>query len=149
MQQKTPKTPITQKQFEKICDLISSGKSLRAVCKQQHVDPHSVTKYMRIVGDPSTQRYALAKEESIETLLEDVAELEREMMVKIDGIEDVRAINGTVQAYKLKIDNIKWFASKLKPKKYGDRIAIDGGLALKIERSIGLPDKSPEGDPVL
>lgn len=37
---------------------------------------------------------------------------------------DPKAANAVVSAYKLKADNLKWSMSKMKPKKYGDKVDI-------------------------
>ena len=34
--------------------------------------------------------------------------------------------NARVQAVRVKIDTLKWIASKLKPKKYGDKLELGG-----------------------
>ena len=50
--------------------------------------------------------------------------LENECLMAVETAEDSRKANAIVQAYKLKIDNLKWIASKLKPKTYGDKLDI-------------------------
>ena len=37
---------------------------------------------------------------------------------------DPKASNAVVSAYKLKADNMKWVMSRMKPKKYGDKVDI-------------------------
>jgi hypothetical protein len=38
---------------------------------------------------------------------------------------------GTVQVQRLRVDARKWVASKLKPKKYGDRQAVDVSVGIE------------------
>jgi hypothetical protein len=64
------------------------------------------------------QQYARAKDEQSDLLVEemiDIAEHTEEDHTAFTGIN-------VIQRDKLRIDTRKWIASKLKPKKYGDKI---------------------------
>jgi hypothetical protein len=88
------------------------------------------------------KQYARAKEESADAFAEEILEIaddgrndwmERHGEKNEDG-EPVKgwAVNGEhIQRSRVRIDTRKWLASKLKPKKYGDRVDLtnsDGSL---------------------
>lgn len=100
-----------------ICRRLAEGMSLRSVCKADDMpDASSVFLWIQVHEEFSKQ-YARAKEESADAMSEDMLE-----------IADNEA--GDVQRDKLKIDTRKWLASKLKPKKYGDKLGIGGADGL-------------------
>jgi hypothetical protein len=72
-------------------------------------------------------QYARACEERAETIFEDTIEIADEtrhdFMVLPDGREVVN--NEAIQRSRLRVDTRKWFASKLNPKKYGERIQTE------------------------
>lgn len=67
------------------------------------------------------EQYARAKEESAEAMNEEIVELGDEA-IRMSQSVDFKASNAVVQAYKLKADNLRWMMSKMKPKKYGDKL---------------------------
>ena len=109
-----------QAQFDIICARISDGMSLRAACSLDgSPSKQAVNKWLNAdeTGEVVAQ-YARAKEQQAEAHID-------EMMEIADNEEDV-------QRARLKIDTIKWTASKLKPKKYGDKINHDHGGKVQI-----------------
>jgi len=111
----------TQELGAQICFELSQGKSLRTVCLNDWC-PDGATIF-RWLADNQTfrEQYARATEERTEA--------HSEMLLEIgdDAIEaahesDPKAANAVVSGFKLKADNIKWSMSKMKPKKYGDKI---------------------------
>lgn len=68
-------------------------------------------------------QYTRAKEESADALTEDLQDIGDKAIEHAEDA-DPKASNAVVSAYKLKADNIKWVASKLKPKKYGDKLDL-------------------------
>jgi hypothetical protein len=67
-----------------------------------------------------SQQYARAKEEAAELFSEDMLEI-------------ADSSSGDVQRDRLRVDTRKWIASKLKPKKFGDKVEqqISGSLELR------------------
>jgi len=86
-----------------------------------------------------SEQYAIAKEECADALVEDMLDIADNQIgnvVNIDG-KEVFAVDGPAVAHgRLRVDTRKWAASKLKPKKYGEKIQADitsGGKAIKNE----------------
>jgi hypothetical protein len=93
----------------KVCEELALGKSLRTVCAPDEM-PSIGTIFKWLYAHPEfVEHYARAKEEAAEIFAEDLVE-----------ISDCQS--GDVQRDRLRIDTRKWIASKLKPKKYGDKL---------------------------
>lgn len=112
-----------------ICERLANGESLRAICADDGMPGRSTV--FRWLGDNESFRdqYARAREEQAEALADEIVSIADEVdaVVKHDG-EDVRlSLDATAVARnRLRVDARKWVASKLKPKKYGDRTTLAG-----------------------
>lgn len=105
-----------------ICRLISEGKSLRAVCALPGMPGKSmVLDWLREDAAFSVQ-YARAREAQAEVFADEIVELADEAKGKSASV---------VQGYRLAVDARKWAASKLRPRKYGDR-GEQGPIALRL-----------------
>jgi hypothetical protein len=148
-EQTTKKTPISEEVFNSICELIEDTDiGTDKACVKHKVSSRSFREYLRIVGDSAELKYARAKSNQIDTLLDQMADLESQCMEEVRQIDDPKRANAIVQAYKIRVDNLKWIASKLKPKKYGDKLTLDGDVGIKINRAIDLPGKKSDGENV-
>ena len=102
-----------------ICGQISEGKSLRSICKAKNL-PSCSTVFLWLSKYPEfSEQYARAREEQADAIA--------------DECLDIAEHEPDVQRARLKVDVRKWFASKMKPKKYADRVAqehtfTDGGV---------------------
>ena len=109
------------------CDLISQGKSIVDICKQVgQPSRDSVYAWMREREDFSDM-YARAREERADLLFERIAAIAEDAtgdyVKKEDGTLVVDHEN--IQRSRLRVDTMKWMASKLAPRKYGDRVEHD------------------------
>lgn len=101
-----------EKLANKLCAELAIGNSLRTVCKQKDM-PSVQTVFNWFKTHPEfLEQYTRAKEESADALTD-------EMLHIADG--DMKD-NVDVNHARLKIDTRKWLASKLKPKKYGEKV---------------------------
>jgi len=101
----------TQELADEICSQLAEGISLRTVCKPDDMpNKGTVFRWLRTQEGFSDQ-YAKAKADSADALLEDM------LHIADDDKEDV-------QRSRLRVDVRKWAASKLKPKKYGDKLEL-------------------------
>lgn len=98
-----------------ICVQIAEGKSLRSICKADD-RPSMVTIFTWLDKHPEfLNHYTRAKEQQADASSEDITEIADEVR---RGLIDPQAARVAIDAY-------KWTASKLKPKKYGDKLDID------------------------
>jgi hypothetical protein len=103
-----------------ICERISSGQSLREICRTKGM-PHLDTVRQWLIGKPEfSAQYARAREEQADTLADEVVAI-------ADSV--AREKSGTkVQAARLRVDARKWKASKLRPKVYGEKLELGGDV---------------------
>lgn len=108
---------FTQDIADRICDELSDGKSLRKVCEAEDM-PSKVTvlKWLRDNQDFLTQ-YTRAKEESADSLADDIEAIAEGVLTRKYDPNSARVA----------MDGKKWVASKLKPKKYGDKLDLTTG----------------------
>lgn len=113
----------TQELADKICSQLAEGKSVRTICLAEDMPVGStVFKWLREHKDFSEQ-YARAKEESGDADLETLEDI-GDTAIQEAKLADPKSSSAIVQAYKLKADNLKWYMSKKKPKKYGDKLDV-------------------------
>lgn len=106
---------FSQDLAEKICEQIAHGKSLRAICAEDDMPSTStVCKWLNENQDFSEQ-YTRARSEQADYFVEEIVEI----------ADNVTAESAAVAKAKLQIDARKWAASKIAPKKYGDKTELD------------------------
>jgi len=118
----------TEKLADTICDRIANGEAVKEICRDKNMPVASTVFRWLVEQDGFSDRYARAKEAQIE------AEMD-----KIIAIADNPDPDADVQRDKLRIDTRKWVASKLKAKKYGDKLAIGGdenAAPIRIETTV-------------
>lgn len=101
---------------------------MRTVCKADGMpDKKTVFRWLRSHPEFAKQ-YAIAKEEAADAWAEEILDIADDGTN--DWITDEKGrtvFNGEhVQRSRVRIDTRKWIASKLKPKKYGDKITHEG-----------------------
>lgn len=109
-----------------ICTRIAEGESLRSICKGEDMPALStVFRWLNMVPTFS-DHYARAREEQAETLADELVSIADETETKVlmgdDGTSILVLDSTAVARNRLRVDTRKWVASKLKPKKYGEKI---------------------------
>ena len=105
-------TLYTDEIAEAICQGIADGKSLRTVCEDENLPSRETVRRWLRDNESFRGQYARAREEQADYYADDIVEI-------ADTESDP-------QKARVRIDARKWTASKLKPKKYGDRVAVTG-----------------------
>lgn len=131
---------FTQEIADLICERIADGQSIRTICGAVGADfdgiPSERTVYRWLAEkerDAFRQQYARAREAQADGEFDEARRI----------AQDATAEN--VQVARLQIDTIKWRASKLAPKKYGEKVELEHSGAVtvtKIERQIVRPPDS-------
>lgn len=113
-----------------ICtEIATSSKSLRTICNAENMPSvSSILRWLRDNEDFRTQ-YARAKEEQADFLQEEMLDIaddgSNDFMTIVKGDEQYTVENKEwTSRSKLRVETRKWAASKLKPKKYGDKIDL-------------------------
>ena len=133
---------------EKVITEIQTGRSLRQVCGDDGM-PNFRTVQRWIVSDGSfAVRYARARTAQADTLFD-----------RMEAVEEAVSA-GTMDSHAARVvlDSMRWRASKLAPKVYGDRldvqvsdtrISISGALAAAQARLVDVVDVTPRAHSAL
>lgn len=123
-----------------ICERIAEGESLRSICRADDMPNKSTVFRWLEADDDFATKYARAKAFQAESLADEI------MDIADDGTNDWMernsednpgwVVNGeAIQRSRLRVDARKWAASKLLPKKYGDKVTQE--------------HSGPEGGPIM
>jgi len=127
-------TVYTEEIAEEICRRVADGETLPEICRDAHMPPRqTVVQWNADNREGFAGRYARAKEHQIEFWADELLAIsddgKNDWMPRRYGNGEAVAweINGeNIQRSRLRSDNRKWLLSKLKPERYGDRIAHTG-----------------------
>lgn len=124
-----------QKIADEICERLAKGQSLRKICGPERDDfiPGATTVFGWLDSIPAfAQQYARARELQAEHYADEMVEIadSPNATVGATGEPEIR----DPARDRLRVDTRKWIASKLLPKKYGDKIDVnhDGKLTVQI-----------------
>lgn len=149
-------TKYSQEIANKICDEIAmTSKSLKTICKEEGMPSAKTVLNWLSEGDREDGRkefkeflrqYTRSKSEQADFLVEEMLEIaddgSNDLMTIQKGDKTYEAENKEVtNRSRLRVDTRKWIASKLKPKKYGERQMTDittNGESLNKESKITL-----------
>lgn len=154
-------TKYTPAVAARICSQLAQGKSMRTVCKDSKL-PSMQTVFTWLRDKPDfLEQYEKAKDESADVLVEEILEIaddstndyisglvmELDPDMRICDLDEnqvllliANAKKEGVQRSRLRVDARKWIASKLKPRKYGDKLELgtdpDAPPVVRIERKL-------------
>lgn len=107
-----PRTFDREKVMKAICAEISQGRALARMCEENDEYPTTTTIWEWLDADPAlAAMYARARQEQADYMADQIVEI-------ADTCEDP-------QKARLQVDARKWVAAKLKPRKYGDKVAAE------------------------
>lgn len=130
-------TDYSEDAADVICEQIATTTfSMRTICEQLSIPVGTVLAWL--AREPTFQeKYARAKEMQADILAEEILDIAddgtNDLMKIVKGDTEYETENKeVVNRSKLRVDARKWIASKLKPKKYGDKVhneitGADGG----------------------
>lgn len=119
---------------DEICKRLALGESLAAICESDHIPPRTTINDWVIQDYQGfSVRYTRARDIGLDVMNDGLLSLADTAMptVPLTGAVD----SGAVNHRRLQVDTRKWYLSKLAPKRYGDRSAVeitgaDGGPLL-------------------
>ncbi len=117
---------------EQICERIAEGEPLTRICKDRQIPAYRTVLGWRVANKEFQQMYARARQDAADTLADQIRELAG------------RVERGKLEpnAGRVAIDALKWIASKLKPREYGDRAQLD--VAASVDVTTRVSDHCPE-----
>lgn len=120
-----------------ICTRLAAGESLRGICRDEAL-PDAATVFRWLASSDERyggfrEQYARARDIQADALVDEILDISddgtNDWMERkgADGQSLGWQLNGEhVQRSRLRVDSRKWFASKVAPKKYGDKITVGG-----------------------
>lgn len=110
-----------------ICSQLAMGKSLNSICKAETMpNIKTIFDWLNKYEDFSN-KYVRAKQESADAFAEEIQDISDEKpLTYIDEKGNEKIDPAAVNWHRLRVDSRKWLASKLKPKKYGDKMQLSG-----------------------
>lgn len=116
-------TDFTQSLVDEICNRLATGESLRSVCRDEKMPcGQTIFNWFR-TQKGFVEQYARAKQESADALAEEIVDIADDSL-KESKTGDAKRAGAKVQAMRLRVDTRKWIMSKMKPKKYGDKLDL-------------------------
>ena len=117
-------TPAQQAKFDRVCELVAGGMSVNKACEEDGT-PSRRTFYLWLEGGESEllHSYARALETRTELQVEEIIEIADDTSRDKEMVNGVEVIDHEhIARSRLRVDARKWTASKMLPKKYGDKI---------------------------
>lgn len=108
-------TDYTKDMADNICEKIANGRSLRSICAEDGMPPMKTIYRWLEANEEFRHQYARAREKQADYFAEEIIEI----------ADSAEAESAAVSKAKLQIDARKWAASKIAPKKYGDKTELD------------------------
>lgn len=116
---------------EVICDRIAAGESMRAICRDAGMPDRVTVLRWLAAHEDFAAKCARARELQADVVDEEI----------VDMLQDVKMGTLDPQAARVLLAGYQWRASKLAPKKYGDKLELDnrmsGGVELKVVSEFG------------
>ena len=140
----------SQKLADAVCFEIAQGYSLRTVCKNEKLPGMTtIFKWLRERPEFGNQ-YARATEERTEALAEEILDIADDgsndfMLIQKGNVEYEIENKEVTNRSRLRVDTRKWLMSKMKPKKYGDKLDLTSdGKVLPTPIYGGIAEKKRE-----
>lgn len=128
-----------------ICQKISQGKSLKSICSEEGM-PSMSSVFNWIHSEKGfLEKYDAATEERTIAMGEEIIDLSDDSLNLAQSV-DPKAAGAVVAAAKLQVDTRKWVMSKMKPKKYGDKVDVTSGGEVIKGNTIVFSDMKNETD---
>src|SRR3990167_1213114 len=131
-------TEFSQELAINICVKIAKGMPLTKICRLKNM-PCFATVYLWLSQDDKKaflDMYMRARTDQADTMADEMLEIsddtKRDTMKIIQGGKLVEVENKEwVNRSRLRVETRKWIASKLKPKKYGDKLDIEQKVTIE------------------
>jgi hypothetical protein len=123
-------TNYTKEKAQAICEMIENGMTLQAICELPDMPSISSVYNWQDENPEFLESYARARVRKADTLAD---------MVLSEAFNSHDA-----QIGRLRVDALKWTASKLAPKKYGDKIEVESNSQQNFKISFSVPDRNTQ-----
>lgn len=142
-----------QETVDKVCEKLAEGHSLRSICRSDDSMPNMSTIFRWLDENAEfASKYARARQVQADVLFDELVD------IADDGSNDWMTRNGyrvedseVTKRSQLRIETRKWVASKLLPKKYGEKYLEEAAASadLASDAPVIAPDEPVPGKPIL
>jgi terminase small subunit-like protein len=112
-----------------LCSRLADGRSIRSVCSDDDMPDKSTVFRWLATNAVFRDQYELACDARSDALVEEMLDIAddgtNDWVARYGGTEGYEYNGEHVQRSRLRVDARKWIASKLKPKKYGDKVNVE------------------------
>ena len=111
-----------------ICERLANGESLRKICADDDMPAISAVFQWLSLHKEFAEQYARAREVQADTLFDEILEIadNGQNDTYTDENGNIRTDQDVIARSRLRVDSRKWMAGKLRPKVYGDKLALGG-----------------------
>lgn len=131
-----------------ICERLSDGRSLRSICLDEDMPGQTTVFKWLASNEEFAKKYARAREAQADAIFDEMLDIADDGTNDYMG-DDEKYNGDAVARSKLRVDTRKWMASKLAPKKYGDKQLIgsdpDNPLPTGLRISFVKPGQNETG----
>lgn len=129
---------FSQEIFDDICNRISDGESLRAICADEDMPSRESVRKWLAGSEDLVGQYAHAREEQADTIFDEIIDIADNGVndwIEANADEPEKYNGDHVQRSRLRIDARKWMAGKLRPKVYGEKLDmnVQGNFTVNLE----------------
>ena len=135
----------SQELADAICERLAEGESLRAICRDEGMPPEPTVRGW-VIDDAQgfAAQYARARDIGLDVMADELLNIAD---TPVEGVRREESEGGAKEVRedmlghrRLQVDARKWYLSKLAPKKYGERSAVEltvpgGSLAERLARA--------------
>ena len=113
----------TEAKAAEICRRMVEGESLRTICKAPGMPTFVTVFNWRRAHPEFLEQYAREREDQADALAEEMLDVARSALRAKSSEE--------AQGYRLLVDTLKWRASKMKPRSYGDKLLMEAEVNVR------------------
>lgn len=126
----------------RICERLAAGESLRAICRGDDMPSDGAVRGWVNDHPEFAAQYAYARDKGLDAMADEL------LQIADDGTNDfveretengnvvVVADHEHINRSRLRVDTRKWYLSKLAPKRYGERLAVEHSGSVDIATRI-------------
>lgn len=115
--------------FEQILRDLTAGKSLKLALEHLKIEPYAFFQYLS-TDNARITRYSLARENKADMLAEEII--------------DIADTDPDPNSARIRVETRRWYASKLRPKVYGDKIDVNINQTVDISAALSDAQKRRE-----
>ena len=130
----------TTAKIERILARIESGELVRASCAAEQLNPRALYEWEAASPDHA-KRYARARQRQADAIVEETFDIADDSSNDelVDDEGRIRQNSEWIARSRLRVDTRKWYASKIAPRLYGDKVDVtsDGEKLQSFTLAIG------------